>query len=103
MNRCDLAIHFPFCHERAKARRKTIEAGIVGVSPHIPTDRMLAGSASLPDNLDPELSLLAPLVEDYLLDDKAQDLFALGSRRCRSLPQLRQILAQRNDLRAVGL
>src|SRR5438270_13741703 len=86
----------------AKARREMIEVGIVGISPHLSTDRMLAGCARLPDHPDPDPSPLAVLIKDHLLDEKAQDLFALGRRRGCGIPQLRQILAQGDNLRALG-
>src|SRR5438477_519118 len=79
-----------------------IEVGIVGISPHLSTDRMLAGCARLPDHPDPDPSPLAVLIKDHLLDEKAQDLFALGRRRGCGIPQLRQILAQGDNLRALG-
>src|SRR5206468_4596032 len=92
-NSGDLAIHFSVRDKRAKARRETIEVGIISISPHLSTDRMLAGCARLPDHPDPDPSPLAVLVKDHLLDKKAQDLFALGRRRGCRIPQLRQILA----------
>src|SRR5438874_1578973 len=45
-----------------------IEVGIVGISPHLSTDRMLAGCARLPDHPDPDPSPLAVLIKDHLLD-----------------------------------
>src|SRR5438105_13890982 len=47
-----------------------IEVGIVGISPHLSTDRMLAGCARLPDHPDPDPSPLAVLLKDHLLDEK---------------------------------
>src|SRR5207244_13581649 len=77
------------------------EVGIVGISPHLSTDRMLAGCARLPDHPDPDPSPLAVLIDDHLLDENAQDLFALGRRRGCRIPLLRQILAPGANLRAL--
>src|SRR5205085_279982 len=53
----------------------------------------------IPDDSDPDLAALGPLIEDDLFHDEPKDLLALD--HARRIPQFGKILTQRDDLSAV--
>ena len=60
---------------------------------------MLADGPGLPDDSDPDLAALGPLIEDDLFHDEPKDLLALD--HARHIPQFGKILTQRDNLSAV--
>src|SRR5215213_2023233 len=64
---------------------------------------MLAGRASLPHNLEPDLAGNALLIENHLAHDKAQQLLALGRGGRRRIPYPRQVLTQNLQRAPIGL
>ena len=60
---------------------------------------MLADGTGLPDDSDPDLAALGPLIEDDLFHDEPKDLLALD--HARRIPQFGKILTQRDNLSAV--
>src|SRR4051794_6499946 len=63
---------------------------------------MLARSAGLPQNLEPDLAERALLVENDLVHDEAQDALALRRGGRCGVPDPRQVLAQDLERHTVG-
>src|SRR5260370_13320694 len=83
----------------AKRWFKGRDVGVIGVAAHIAPALVLADGTSLPDDSDPGVAALGPLIEDDLFHDKPKDLLALD--HARRIPQFGKILTQRDNLSAV--
>ena len=84
-------------------RNQPFDYGALSASfqPPVPIapDLVLADGTSLPDDSDPDLAALRPLIEDDLFHDEPKDLLALD--HARRIPQFGKILTQRDNLSAV--
>src|SRR5258705_3039876 len=93
---CDFAIHLSRDDEIANPCFKSRDVGVIAVAAHIAPDLVLADGTSLPDDSDPDLAALGPLIEDDLFHDEPKDLLALD--HARRIPQFGKILTQRDNL-----
>src|ERR1700720_3438950 len=96
---CDFAIHLSRGYEIANPCFKSRDVGVIAVAAHIAPDLVLADGTGLPDDPDPDLAALGPLIEDDLFHDEPKDLLALD--HARRIPQFGKILTQRDNLSAV--
>ena len=64
---------------------------------------MLADGAGLPDDLDPDVATSPLLIQNDLLDYQSSNLLAFRWSGCRRMPQVRQVLAQCQDLPAIAI
>src|ERR1700720_2030749 len=96
---CDFAIHLSRGYEIANPCFKSRDVGVIAVAAHIAPDLVLADGTGLPDDSDPDLAALGPLIEDDLFHNEPKDLLALD--HARRIPQFGKILTQRDNLSAV--
>jgi hypothetical protein len=64
---------------------------------------VFAGSASFPDDFDPETAPLPLLIDEDVADNQSDDLFAIGRCGRSSMPDQRYVLPQSQDIDSVCL
>src|SRR3954452_17911897 len=75
--------------------------GMLSVALHAPLQPVLASSAGLPDDSDPDVATAPLLIQRDLLDNQADDLLAVRRGGARAVPESWQILHKRQYLLAV--
>jgi hypothetical protein len=76
--------------------RFACDVGVIAVAAHIAPDLVLADVTGLPDDSDPDLAALGPLIEDDLFHDEPKDLLAID--HARRIPQFGKILKALSEI-----
>jgi hypothetical protein len=83
---CDLPVHFARAIQLRNSLPQPLDVNVVAIGVNAPLQVMLAGSARLPYDFEPNHAACPLLVEDHFAHNKAQNALAISERRGGGVP-----------------